>query len=249
MILKDLDKHNKNRWSSDIDRLILYADIMGFSKRVSSKKVPLLKKELLDFNKSLRQRFARFTEKNELKFVQFSDSILIVANGVDDSMFELLTKCALCLMQTSLEHHFPIKGVISQGQFSYMEKEQLYFGQPLVDAVALHDCIKYYGIVVHNSAEHLIKTKCNAKNPYSNTKIPLAKGKTSHFHLCWNLVDNEYKSKDNSEICKKWLDTIAEQVSGEPRIYVDNTIEVIDSDSEYFMTHYKENKPDVKESI
>lgn len=236
-IIKDI-KSRKNKWRSETERLILYADIMGFKNRVLSKNQKSLKQELLKYNKDLRDKIYSFADNNILKFVQFSDSILIVVNGVDDEMFELLTKCALCLMQTSLEHHFPIKGAIAQGQFSYMDKEQLYFGKPLVDAVALHDCIKYYGIVVHHSAEHLVKTKCNATNPYSNTQIPIEKGFTSHFHLCWNLVDNYFVSTDNTDLCEKWLDTISEQVSGEPRLYIDKTINVLHNDQKYFKDHY-----------
>ena len=65
----------------------------------------------------------------------------------------------------------PIKGVIAQGIFSYDKENELYFGKPLVDAYLLHEELKYYGIVVHNTAEKTIKKYQNSNNPYTNTPI------------------------------------------------------------------------------
>lgn len=104
-----------------------------------------------------------------LKSVQFSDSTLIVVNGTNEKMFNLISKAAICLMQSAISLGFPIKGVLAQGKFTYDTKNEIYFGLPLVEAYQLHEEIYYYGIVVHHSAEQTVKPvyRCH-KTIYKN---------------------------------------------------------------------------------
>ena len=66
--------------------------------------------------------------------------------------------------------------------------------------------------------------------------IPYGKGR-------WNLLDNKYQSNDITMTCVKWLQTIEESVSGEPRMYVDRTLEILRKDSEVYQAypHGEEN--------
>ncbi len=221
---------NKIKWDDDADRLILYADIMGFSQRVTYQEHKTLKKDLLSFQKSWKKRIKPLQQGDNLKSVQFSDSILFVVNGTNEKMFNLLTKAAICLMHEALSSGFPIKGVIAQGKFSYDNKNELYFGLPLVNAYHLHSEIYYYGIVVHHSAEQTVKKYLSPSRPYSKTKIFLKSGKTAHYHLSWHLLDLKLAPGDIMNIAYGWLDNIEEKVSGAPRVYVDNTREVLKED-------------------
>lgn len=222
------------KWSESVERLLLYADIMGFKNRVLSLSHDTLKNQLTTFRKDWQNKMSPLKIKDYLRFVQFSDSILIVVNGTDEKMFNLLTKASICLMHTALEHGFPIKGVMSQGKFSFDKESELYFGRPLVDAALLHDELKYYGIVVHHSAEHTVKLFQSDSNPYSNTPIALDGGESSHFHLAWNLLNTSYQPENITEKCYNWLARIEESVSGRPRIYVDKTRKILMKDSERF---------------
>lgn len=218
------------KWDDAAERLVLYADIMGFKSRVMDNSHLALREDISRFRSAWESRMKPFLKADHLRYVQFSDSILIVVNGVDDKMFNLISKAAFCLMHTAISNRFPIKGVISQGTFTYDKTRELYFGRPLVDAALLHDEIKYYGIVVHNSAEATIKAKKDDENRYSKSEIPLEKGKTSHYHLAWNLVNQKYKPEDITKTCNLWLDVIEEQVSGKPRVYIDNTRAVFENE-------------------
>ena len=218
------------KWDDAAERLVLYADIMGFKSRVMDNSHETLRDDISRFRSAWESRMKPFLKADHLRYVQFSDSILIVVNGVDEKMFNLISKAAFCLMHTAISNRFPIKGVISQGTFTYDKTRELYFGRPLVDAALLHDEIRYYGIVVHNSAEATIKAKKDAENRYCKSEIPLEKGKTSHYHLAWNLVNQKYKPEDITDICNLWLDVIEEQVSGRPRVYIDNTRAVFEHD-------------------
>lgn len=228
-IIKNSDKNVS--WEDDAKRLVLYADIMGFSHRVTFSNHKDLKSDLQQFKQSWESRIKPLEKGGHLKFVQFSDSILLVVNGTNEKMFNLITKAAVCLMQSALSLGFPIKGVISQGEFAYDKNSELYFGLPLVEAYQLHDEIYYYGIVVHHSAEQTVKKYSDSTKPYTKTEIPLKKGKTSHYHLSWHLLDRKLCPGNIKNQVNVWLDKIEERVSGTPRIYVDNTRDVIEKDN------------------
>lgn len=229
--LKIKNKRNISpKWEEPAERLVLYADIMGFKSRVMDYSHEELKNDISRFRNDWESRMSPLQIADHLRYVQFSDSILIVVNGVDDKMFNLITKAAFCLMHTAISNRFPIKGVISQGIFTYDKLKELYFGRPLVDAALLHDEIKYYGIVVHNTAEATVKAKGTEENRYCKSEIPLDKGCASHYHLAWNLVNQMYKPEDITDTCNLWLDVIEEQVSGKPRTYIDNTRRVFEND-------------------
>lgn len=226
----------QHSWDDDNDRLILYADIMGFSHRVNVSNHSDLKDELIAFKQAWESRLKPLQAGDYLRSVQFSDSILIVVNGINAKMFNLISKAAICLVQSAIELGFPIKGVIAQGKFTYDRTKELYFGTPLVNAYLLHEEIHYYGIVVHHSAEQTVKKYSDSSNPYSKTEIPLKRGKVSHYHLSWHLL-NKNLSKGNIGIdVNEWLDNIEDQVSGSPRVYVDHTRTVIKNDNSQWET-------------
>lgn len=232
---KTYKKHpdKKTEWKDDAKRFVLYADLMGFSNRVTFSRHKDLKKELQRFKNLWQNRISPLEKSNHIKSVQFSDSILIVANGTSQKMFNLITKAAVCLMQSAIKQNFPIKGVLAQGEFSYDKENELYFGLPLVEAYQLHNEMHYYGIVVHHSAVPIVKKYSDAKTPYTKMTIPLKSGNASHYHLSWYSLDETLNSNSIKLRVNDWLDKIEEGVSGTPRIYVTNTRNVINEDKEY----------------
>lgn len=220
-------------WNADVERLVLFADIMGFKERVLNTEHEKLRKNMEAFHDKLEKQSSPLRQNEKLKFAQFSDSILVVANGTDEQMFNLISKAAARLMHVALSEGIAIKGVIAQGKFTYNESKELYIGKPLVDAYLLHDEIKFYGIVVHHSAEKTVKQYASEnRNPYTNLPVALEKGQTAHYHLCWNMMDKLLAVNDITEECNKWLEKIAETVSGRPRIYIDNTLKILKADQE-----------------
>ena len=153
-------------------------------------------------------------------------------------------------MQESFKNGFAIKGCLAHGEFHYDSEASIFFGLPLVDAYRLGDQeLKYYGIVVHHTAEKMIrelneqfkkqvkgKEKTQGNNPYIYSKIPLkSSGWSCHCHLAWNLYDKTLKFPvDNTPKCKLNLEEIELTVSGAPRIYIDNTREVMERDRQLY---------------
>ena len=225
-------RQQQKQWDKDAERLILYADFMGFKSRIFNTEHAVLKNELLEFHSKWMGKIKPLMKDGHLQTIQFSDSLLIAVNGINEKYFNLLSKAAVCLMHVALSMQIPIKGVIAQGLFSYDATNELYFGRPLVDAYLLHEELKYYGIVVHNTAEKTIKQYQSPSNPYSNSSIYIEKGKICHYHLCWNLVNTQLASQDITQTCEEWIDKIAEHVSGAPRIYIDRTREILRNDQQ-----------------
>lgn len=237
-------------WNTDTERLVLYADFMGFKERVIKTPHYELKRQMKDFRRTWERQMTPLIMSDNLRFAQFSDSILIVANGTSWKMFNLITKAAARLMHVALSKGFALKGVLAEGIFTYGEKSELYFGRPLVDAYLLHEQIKYYGVVVHHTAEKVVKKFADVNdNPYTNSQIMLEKGLTGHYHLCWNMIDAKLEAIDCTEDCMKLLDKIAETVSGKPRIYIDNTKKVLEADQKEVNEQKNKIGTDSSESI
>lgn len=126
-----------------------------------------------------------------------------------------------------------------------MKSMNFIIGKPLVDAYLLHDEVKYYGIVVHHTAEKTVKMYASGdNNPYTNLPVALEKGKTAHYHLCWNMMDELLDAKDYTDKCLEWLDNIAETVSGRPRLYIDNTRDILTADQKEVNKRKSESKKD-----
>ena len=231
-------------WEDDLERLVLYADIMGFSHRVTFNNHEELKQDLKNFKKAWETKIKPLEKGGHLKSVQFSDSILLVVNGTNEKMFNIITKAAVCLMQSAIRLGFPIKGAIAQGKFTYDKTNELYFGLPLVSAYQLHEELNYYGIVVHHSAERTVKKYADATKPYTKTEVYLKKGITSHYHLSWHLLNKDLSAGNIKSDVDKWLDDIEEGVSGAPRIYVDNTRKVVKKDDTKWDTYSEKGSLD-----
>lgn len=142
--VKELNLAEQSWQNRNKSRLLLFADIMGFKHRVQTTKHSNLVNDFSKFLKSLNSKLEPLEIGGHLKVAQFSDSIIIVANGTNEKMFNLLSKAGVTLMQMAMKQKMPIKGAIAQGQFTFIAKENLYVGKALVDAYLLHEEIKYY---------------------------------------------------------------------------------------------------------
>ena len=232
---------NNIDWKVDCERLILFADIMGFKDRVITTEHSILHEDLSNFMEKLKRKMTPLKSGDYLRYSLFSDSIVIVANGTSDKMLNLITKASICLMHSAMSNGFPIKGAIAKGLFTYDTNMQLFFGKSLVDAYLLQEELFYYGIVAHHSVEPLIK-KCSYDLKYTKSLIPLKKGRTSHYHLSWQFYKRNLSKGASRSMFESWLCKIEETVSGNPRVYIDNTREVFSSDAKTIEKGIKKNK-------
>lgn len=222
-------EENYISWTDDCERLILFADIMGFKERVLTTEHSKLREDLSVFMDKLKRKMKPLVSGDYIRYSLFSDSIVVVANGTNERMLNLITKASICLMHGAMSNGFPIKGAIAKGLFTFDTEKQLFFGKALVDAYLLQEELYYYGIVAHHSVESIIKN-CSYNMQYTKSLIPLKKGRTSHYHLSWQLYKRNLSKGASRSMFESWLCNIEETVSGNPRVYIDNTREVFSSD-------------------
>lgn len=211
------------------EKFVLYLDIMGFKERVSRVKVDELKQQLLLFktkNNKLKPLLEGGKKETFINMAQFSDSIVLVTRDCTEDDLNRISKAAAILMQTALQTGFALRGAIAKGNMVFDLENQLFFGKALVDAYLLEEELCYYGVAFHESMEDsILNTKKDL--PIEDIAIPLKKGKSKHYHVAWYKVKANLQKGDISSIALEWLKDIRKTVSGNPRVYLDNTIGII----------------------
>ena len=221
------------------EKFVLYLDIMGFKERVNRVDVEDLKEQLLLFktkNTKLKPLLNGGQPGNTLiEMAQFSDSIVLVSRDTTIDDLNRISKAATILMQTALQTGFALRGAIAKGDMVFDNDNQLFFGKALVDAYLLEEELCYYGVVFHESMEAVISSSLAKNEKYmaiEDIKVPLKKGKSNHYHIAWYNIKGNYQKGDIRLLARKWLKSLRENVSGNPRVYLDNTLDIINIDNQ-----------------
>lgn len=220
------------------DGLVLFLDIMGFKERILRTPHDTLDSQLREFKKR-HNKLKPLMDNGSIELLHFSDSIIVVAHKADIFTLNRIVKIATILLQIGLESQFAMKGAIARGRITFDSIEQLYFGQALVDAYLMEEELKFYGVAFHHSAEKLViealermyypdSKKIRIYYPIHECSIPLKSCKCKHYLIAWHKLNAALSQDDLTEDSKNWLANINLTVSGAPRVYVDNTIAVID---------------------
>lgn len=207
------------------DRFVAFLDIMGFKDRVARNEHDDVLKELEIFQSNISQYVSYHRDAN-IQIALFSDSILIYSQDDTSSSLHALADitCHIMMYAIQQENPIPLKGAIAAGRMTCNQTKQLYFGQALIDAYLLEENVKYYGVLVHHSAEKYLKN--NNFPEFRDIKAPLKSGEISHYELRWydTAINPEVEEQKRVEDC---LANLRLTVSDEPRKYIDNTQKVI----------------------
>ena len=215
------------------DKFVLYLDIMGFKERVNRVDIGQLKEQLMQFktkNKKLKPLLqGGKTKETLINMAQFSDSIVLVTRDSTTDDLNRISKAAAILMQTGLQTGFALRGAIAKGKMVFDNEKQLFFGKALVDAYFLEEELCYYGVVFHESTEECVIDALNQKKPIpiEDISVSLKRGKSKHFHIAWHKLQDNLQLGDTRPDVHNWLNEIRKTVSGNPRVYLDNTFEII----------------------
>jgi hypothetical protein len=222
-------------------KFVLYLDIMGFKERVTKVEISKLEKQLKKF-KTKNEQLKPLLEKSNtdpketlIDMAQFSDSIVLVTVGDTLDDLNRICKAAVILMQTGLETGFALRGAMAKGEMIFDKENQLFFGKALVDAYLLEEELCYYGIVFHESMEEKVIEIGKSPDfkkyiPIEDIDIPLKKGKSKHYHIAWHKMNKKLDKGNMSDEAIEWLRNMRKTVSGNPRVYLDNTIKMINDD-------------------
>ena len=223
----------KQNWEPTCKRFVAFLDIMGFKDMVFRNE----HQEVYDMFESLRpaintiQLIAKFASKSKkggiVKPIIFSDSIILISNDISQNAYEWMIFDIQWIIRNAIEKGIPIKGAISCGLQTAEFRKSLFFGKPLIEAYELQKELQLYGVVLHHTIEkRLIDLESLKKidNDYIICKypVPTKSGKITHYILDWTIF------------CKYWkedalilVNLLYNNVSGTPRVYVDNTLEFV----------------------
>lgn len=227
-------------WDDTTKRFVLFLDIMGFKERVNRTSVRDLKKSLLSFKtknvklKPLLESNLKGENRILMKMAQFSDSIVVITRGGTQDDLNRICKAGAILMQTALESGFALRGAMAFGNMVFDEENQIFFGSALVDAYLLEESLAFYGVVFHESTESAVKKALAGDEhyyPVEDIEVQLKGGRSKHYHLAWYKIDYILKQGSIKDDALRWLEDIRNSVSGIPRIYLDNTRKLIESDN------------------
>ena len=219
------------------DRFVAFLDIMGFKDRVARNEHEDVLEELEIFQSNISQYVSYHRDAN-IQIALFSDSILIYSQDDKLSSLHALADITSHIMMYAIQQEkpIPLKGAIAAGRMTCNQTKQLYFGQALIDAYLLEENVKYYGVLVHHSAEKYLML--SQFNEFRDVKAPLKGGEIAHYELNWynvrldlfKIINGQKQPVPQKElpICLKHLRLT---VSDEPRKYIDNTKRVLETNN------------------
>lgn len=202
-------------------RFVAFLDILGFKDRVARS----THTQVLNTLQSLQKKISESMESHKgegLQISLFSDSIVIFSKNDSSKSLISLSNVTLNIMRFAIGEKIPIKGAIAKGEITCDTTKQLFFGQALIDAFQLQDSTKYYGVVVHHSAEEDAKA---LPHYFQDAEAYIERSRIHHYELLWHRFDSENLQKE----IQNSLSLLRNSVSGEPRKYIDNTMSIIKS--------------------
>lgn len=207
------------------NRFVAFLDIMGFKDRVARNEHDEILKELELFQSNISQYVSYHRDAN-VQLALFSDSILIYSQDDSSDSLHALADITNHIMMYAIQQEkpIPLKGAIAAGRMTCNQIKQLYFGQALIDAFLLEENVKYYGVLVHHSAEKYLQL--NDFPEFRDVKAPLKGGEISHYELNWYNTAIK-PGEENPKTVDDCLKNLRLTVSDEPRKYIDNTQKVM----------------------
>jgi hypothetical protein len=217
-------------------RFVAWFDIMGFKDLVLRNKhqhillqLESLKEVLgkLENANSNTMPYLRDSniEEDQTRSFTFSDSIAIFSKSDHYNDLLKIILDSYYLLRKAIEIGICIKGAFSHGEITVDFDNSLFFGQPIIDAYLLHDELEMYNIIMDNNFERRYKELVSDNDPLKSIihfyKTPLKSGKITHGLLQPTKKDHQ---KQISNLKELYLN-----VSGRPRIYIDNTLEFLDT--------------------
>lgn len=234
-----MTEKTKTNWQTKANRFVAFLDILGFKDWVMRKSHDDIYKSLQEISKCKKQiEKGTSNEENagdtEVYVANFSDSIIIFSKNDNLDSFNYFLLATSKFFTKAFKKQIPIKGAIAHGEISVNKTQQIYFGQPLIDAYLMEEEVNYMGIVAHNSIDSYIaqikqkeekKTSEIIEKMLFEEKTPLKCGCLTHTNLNWFL---EYKQKDGqtskTNDIEADINLFKKTSSGLARKYIDNTI-------------------------
>jgi hypothetical protein len=228
--------NNNDKWTCE--RFVAFLDIMGFKNKLLVDGHDDVKKMLMTLHQVLKP-IEKIGEINKLKEkmqnvdsrissgafpIFFSDSIILISSDKSSGSLLVLLRYIEYVFREAISKEIPMKGAIAFSKVTADLDNSIFFGQPLIDAFELQNQLQLYGVVLHNTVEKRFNESDTHKSikKYDIFRYPVSMktGKIMHYVVDWTKLLGLAANEDAFEIIEK----LYKNVSGKPRIYVDNTL-------------------------
>lgn len=216
-------------WDKTCNRFVAFFDIMGFKEMVERNEHEVIVQKLESLKVTLRhldalQNDKRHVEFSETKSITFSDSIIFFSKGdtIGDANKIIFDSIFLIIM--ALDYGIPIKGALSFGKITVDIDNSLFFGRPIIDSYLLHDSLQLYTAVIDNHCElkfNELNLPMLVKTFFTEYKANFKTGRITHLIL---RPPYSYIQQQIDGVKK-----LKHTVSGGPRIYLDNTLDFLNT--------------------
>ena len=228
----------KTQWKPTDNRFVCFLDILGFKDMVMRSSHEEIY-ELLNRISADRNKLSTVIDKGltenpkfdaDIYTVSFSDSIVIFSKNDDLVNFKLFIASVNWLFARAIINDIPLKGAVAHGQISLNKTNQIYFGQPIIDAYLLEEEVNYFGVVAHNSIDkYMIVNNFDDKDNYFfESETPLKSGLITHTNLNWfsKLLKKDGDDSTSNDSVIERIVKFKKSTSGSPRKYIDNTVKI-----------------------
>lgn len=156
----------KRKWPKTTNRFVAFFDILGFKDAVSRESHESVLFMLSKLNRTLKGLPKQWIPsdmfvKDQVQYVTFSDSILVFSKGNSEYDALKFVSDVHNIYYNAINSGIPIKGAIAYGKITADFKNSLFFGQPIIDAYELHNELDMMAVVLHGSAEHMLRDPSN----------------------------------------------------------------------------------------
>lgn len=228
----DLLGQINDEWEITRTRFVAYFDILGFKNFVLRNKHENVFEKLDSLLKEIKTQANR--QRYFVHVVSFSDSIVLFSRDDTPESLKAMITLSKSLMVKALQNEIPIKGAGAYGCISVDKTNQIFCGQPIIDAFLFQEeQLHYYGVVFLHSFEVYIKENTldfmtvnqedECKNSIIEIRTPIKKGGSVN-HLNLNWFSSLSGAAEFSDIMSKLKMTPG--ADGDIRKYIDNTIEI-----------------------
>lgn len=215
------------------ERFVLFFDILGFKDLVQRNTHEKVLEKLTKLNTNIRaihekldaEQAKRYDiNKAQVRSTTFSDSIIFFTKGAEHGDLLAIMLAGGEFLRRACEAGVPLKGAFSYGKITVDFKENIFFGQPIIDAYLLHEELQILWLVAdHHFQFKYDQIEAETKKSFEalcSYKVPLKSKKVTH-----NLLVPFVKQLDTYE---KNVKKMYMEVSGSPRVYIDNTLEFLE---------------------
>jgi len=242
-----MSKGDNEEWKDKDCRFVAFFDILGFKDYVLSNDLDTVYKRLQTLNELLPsdedEKINSTNLKKNILTTTFSDSIFIFSRTDDSDNFRAFTKFIKNFIRKAIVKEIPIKGAIAHGEIIAYKNRKIFCGQPIIDAYLLEEDLQYIGIVAHHSIDLFVSENPNlgsyVKLSYCTIPTPFKYGNRISTNLNYNYVIKKQKPVHMS--IKSNVEKFRLMSSGEPRKYIDNTLDVLLAFEETVKTYEKGN--------